>query len=652
MNTLRFGITLLLAAALIACGGDDENTEDATSGFPDSSTTTDTSSSDPDTTGPESDAGEAEADGTTPDEDSADPEEDASEGDQDATPETDSSESEGDTAGPDEDTSDPMGCESDDDCAADAGCCQVGTCNAEGMCEYTELEGCCEASSQCDDGDETTNDVCADPCSADGCEYYPAVGCEGGETYVSESFDDGALGSGVEVDLNPSDSASVAVSAAMSVSPNFSLHFGSPDCPTYYSGPLTDCAPTDPFAGASQPLNLEYVLSGIELAEDVSSQLTFWIDMAAEPALDLGGGTVYDVDYLTVYVESESDNTVVWKSTEAFGVENNSNGFVHQAVNLADWAGETVTIHFNFITDGAGDWSASETWHGAYLDDIVIETSCEDTACSAEGEACPADGDLCTADICTAFANGEGGVCAYQWATPGASCDGCVTDADCGTNDECYTFTCDAGNCSSEVDSACCVEGSSYPATGNGALNSEGFEGDAFFTQWSLDDPYDDNVSWQLSTSRPFSGATSLYMGDPSSMTYEATPANPAEATAWSPIFTVEESAGNTVLSFQLYMSTEYDGADAPCPEDTWDVLSVWVEPVGGSPEVVWASNETICNTTNGAYMQVGVDLAAYADQVIKLGFNFNSGDSAGFSVGNDSEGVYIDDILSQLVQR
>ncbi|MDP6945691.1 MAG: hypothetical protein QF464_16190, partial [Myxococcota bacterium] len=231
-------------------------------------------------------------------------------------------------------------------------------------------------------------------------------------------------------------------------------------------------------------------------------------------------------------------------------------------------------------------------------------------------------------------------------ATPGGECDGCVVDGDCGANDECYAYTCDQGLCSVEVDAACCDEGSSYPVTGGGALSAEDFEGNAFFTEWSLEDDYDDNVTWQLSEARPYSGTTALYMGDPATMTYEANPPNPAKATAWTPIFTVDETPGETVLSFQVFMSTEYDGTNEPCPGDTWDVLSVWVLPVGvEDAQMVWASNSAFCNTTNGEYAMVGVDLGDYAGEIISLGFMFDSGDAAGSGTANDYEGVYIDDV-------
>ena len=62
---------------------------------------------------------------------------------------------------------------------------------------------------------------------------------------------------------------------------------------------------------------------------------------------------------------------------------------MHQAVDLSAWAGETVILHFNFITEGQGDWGGEEALHGAYLDDIVIETSCEDTQCTEDRTGLP-----------------------------------------------------------------------------------------------------------------------------------------------------------------------------------------------------------------------------------------------------------------------
>ena len=219
------------------------------------------------------------------------PEEDTTE------PEDDTTEPEDDTTEPEDDTTEPAGCESDDDCAATAGCCQAATCNADGVCEYTDLDGCCEASSDCDDSDDQTNDVCSSPCSEGGCEYYPVVGCDDGQTYAHENFDAGTLGTGLVVDLNPNDSATVSVTTNASVTPGFGLHFGVPGCATYYAGDLTDCTPTDGFVPDTDPINLEYQLANLELDADTSSHLSFWVDMAAEAAFE-ADGVVYAVDYL------------------------------------------------------------------------------------------------------------------------------------------------------------------------------------------------------------------------------------------------------------------------------------------------------------------------------------------------------------------
>ena len=530
-------------------------------------------------------------------------------------------------------------------------CCMSALC-IDNACSVDTIEGCCQDSSDCDDGVEITTDTCTASCVADGC-LNVATGCGDATYYVNKDFDDGTLQLLPSTDNNPTDLVEIGTVKGNAVSPKYAVYFGDPECQTYYNGPMTDCEPNSPFGNDSTPVELKLQTAQFALSASSGAYLGFWVKMSAEPpvAVDFGEGEVLlDTDFLSVSVTSASGTEVVWKSTDpdALGAANTTQGqWRHQAANLSSYAGQAITLTFRFFTDGANNFNITpggEKWIGAYIDDIQVTSTCEEANCDGAGATCPSDGNGCTQDVCTPYALGGGGVCAYPTNSPGQECTGCGVPADCG-NDACLNYSCNEGICSATVSESCCEEISSFPVDPLGGVSYEGFES-GNLNGWIQDDPYpDDNIGWQVTPVLSHEGTFTLYFGDPNTFNYAANPSNPSVSTIWTPLFEVPSAQFQVpVASFWLWMSTEYDGAlEAPDADSIYDRLSVHLQPAAGEAVELWDSVTTVQNSTAGKWIQIGVDLSGYEGSDARLGFKFDSGDSPGTFVANSGGGVRID---------
>ncbi|MEC9072994.1 MAG: hypothetical protein VX938_11460, partial [Myxococcota bacterium] len=340
-----------------------------------------------------------------------------------------------------------------------------------------------------------------------------------------------------------------------------------------------------------------------------------------------------------------------------------------QVANLSSWANKSIKVSFLFISDQTGNYNINpetEPWQGVYLDSIRVQAMGASSYCDAETPDCADDQDGCTSQECSLFSQGGGGVCAQQTTTPGKDCKGCTgpgKESECGT-DPCFDYACVEGICNADLKLECCAPSSTFPElTAPPEVSYEGFES-GLGQEWLITDPYDDNVSWQVSPILPYEGTGVLYFGDPLTQTYQAcpnapclqgNPVNPAKATVWSPYFEVgDDLFRKPVAAFWLWMSTEYDvvksnpAVSVDCEELT-DRLTIWVEDSDGSDPVdAWNSCDAVENSTQnvaGGWIHEGVDLTAYAGSTIRLGFEFDSHDPPDTAVSNDYGGVRIDQL-------
>jgi len=359
-------------------------------------------------------------------------------------------------------------------------------------------------------------------------------------------------------------------------------------------------------------------------------------------------------DYLRVSVDTgEGEPQTIWRSPDSLGVENTTQGeWRFQVVDLEPFKGKNVNFTISFIADNQKNFNTGggENYYGAYVDDLIVRTSCDTCI---PGSECGKDYDGCTSDTCMGIhGNSSVGLCTYHATVLGSSCQPCAQPGDCG-NDPDLDYTCDEGLCGSTIKSESCEPFSSFPYdTLPGGVAIQSFEviGVDF---WSVDDPYpDDNIAWQVTDADGYEGPKSLFFGDPASGTYEADPVNPAVGKIWSPSFQVSVEAGMpTVLAFWLNLSTEWDllGGDYD-PDDPYmqqyDTLTVYLHEVGeDEPIALWESGTTIGNSTLGTWQQIGIDVSDWANKFVRIGFGFDSGEDSGKSYGNNFGGVYIDEL-------
>lgn len=544
----------------------------------------------------------------------------------------------------------PNCCEVSEDCEGfGTACCDIVSCGADNQCLYDPIQGCCETSGDCSDGDAATADFCKDACVLNGCIHLPPL-CAVDEVYAEAGFE-GDLGLFQKLDTDPLDNVTVLPLKALHVGGSWSAYFGDPACQTYYDGPLTDCEPSSLLANESSSVGVELESDTIVLPFENPSYLRFWLRMAAEPAINIGTDEVPDLvptDYLRISIDDGFGKTILWNSTVSLGQANTTNGeFVFVAVDLSDYAGLTVAVTFSFTADSTGNYNKdpdSEPWYGAYIDDVEVRTAC---GFCLDDDSCPDDFNGCTVDTCTAYANSDAGVCAYEPSLPGQECQSCVQPGDCGDT-SCYNHECVDQLCESDQKLSCCVTIATFPGLGQpDQVITEGFE--TGFDDWLHDDPLpNDNLGWWVDGGLPFQGDASLFFGDPSTQNYVAVPSNPAQGTIWTPAFQFDDAGGALLaLSFWLNMSTEYDGVSGQLdPEASFDNLIIKVMTVGeGEVEVAWHSATAIGNTTNGQWQQVGVDLSPWAGAFARVGFEFDSADTPGTGFGNTSTGVRIDEL-------
>jgi hypothetical protein len=578
----------------------------------------------------------------------------------------------------------PGCCLDDAGCAAlSDGCCQTATCEpSTHACTTKVLQECCKFDDpeylyQCNDADDTTTDKCVAGCTAGGCQYLPSCGVNGiNKVFAQKDFDDGTLQLLKLTDTDPTDQVTWLQSDYTGVSTPWSLHLGHATCPNpetgagYYTGSLNaDCTPKDPFMQEpAKGLDIRLELQEIGLDQTTSAFLGFWLRMSAEEAFVDASLGVLDFDFLEVRVTPSGGTAkTVWRSTAnyALGVKNTTEGkWTYQVVDLNEFKGQSVKLSFRFSADTGFNWGQpgagsqyqpGKPFEGVYLDDIIVRASCLSEACDAQ-TPCAEDYDGCTSAACSAYPTG-GAVCARQAATPGQSCLACVKASDCGT-DACFDYACHTDfTCEVKQKEECCLPYAAFPSkTSPGQVAYESFTSETSLASWTQDDPYPlDAVRWQLDQSKgQDAGASSLYFGNLATGNYDAG-ANPAVSTIWTKEIALDATDQAPVLSFWLWLSTEYDGTGGPGANETYDTLSVWVLPkYASAPETAWNSNclkyagnpatckePSFLNSTGGAWKQAGVDLSKWAGQKVQIGFRFDSG--TGFA--NDNGGAWVDEL-------
>ena len=254
------------------------------------------------------------------------------------------------------------------------------------------------------------------------------------------------------------------------------------------------------------------------------------------------------------------------------------------------------------------------------------------------------DGKTCTLDSCP----GVGLACAHT--AVGDNC--CDTPVDCADDSTCTIDTCTKNKCAHQ--NTCCVKDEQCDdgdpvCTSDACVNgkctwtalkkpecceplvySNDLETSAL-TGLSLASSAND-VKWQwISGKKSKSGSGALYYGNPAKGNFDNGSAHSGTVGIVAPVTVAKGES--LVLSFWLYMDTESGG---------FDTLDVEVVGNGAAPVAVW-QKETLAFDAlpMKTWTQVKVDLSAFGGQTVVVQVRFDTVDS----VGNTTEGVYIDDL-------
>ena len=247
----------------------------------------------------------------------------------------------------------PVSCDDGNPCTADW-CGPGGTCHNDAVGDA--IEGCCTVDAHCDDHDLCTVDQCDKKTLQ--CEHTAELG-----SYLNEAFDAPGL-PGVELWSNGG-AVGFGPSKDRFMSPPQALYLGSPATKTYEGGVVHATATLPP----------------IDVPAQGAPVLGFWLWQDVQDK-----DCVYDT--LKVLVNGK-------KVLEQCA---STKGWVPRTVDLAQLAGTTVTISFEFDSRDAED-NAGE---GVYIDDVLLlDSEGSATSCCTADTDCP-DGALCT---------NAGGVC-------------------------------------------------------------------------------------------------------------------------------------------------------------------------------------------------------------------------------------------------
>jgi len=532
--------------------------------------------------------------------------------------------------------------------------CQACTCNmGSGACEKETTYGelcCTNAVEHCDDNNPATLDQCPEPGKA--CIHPPDASiCPSGidKIYFQANFDMGSLAQfEVFYDNNEEDAVTWQLDAFESHSGAYSLYFGDPTCHTYYNGALgDDCLPLDPVekdaTGVEARIQSEYIELG-SATDPCVYALTFWARFEGEPTWP--GYEDQTFDQLKIFVKDGSFKDQVFASAVATPNNTTDSDWKLFAADLTKYWGKKVRLVFEFDTvDGSKNF-----YFGAMLDDIVVRSVPGASQCGA-GLNCPSDGKVCTTDACTVFSNGPGnsGLCAY-FKDP--SCEDCVggLDTDCNAGSTCEVGDCVAKVCEYALDVPCCKN------VLEGTVQKWDFDGGA--GTWTVVGATSEDVTWHAAPGKGVDATGAMYFGDPTHACVtnpgQLCPSydngEPVHASLESDTFILQDSPAYSLLTFDLWLSTEWDGTPANEYDNflNLDRLSVYVK-TGPVLNEVWTS-DLIAGSTyvlddegnlGHEFQRIGVDISQYKGKAVSLVFTFDSGEY----LENDFEGAYVDNV-------
>lgn len=551
-------------------------------------------------------------------------------------------------------------CDATKKCADDKNVCTTDECttfvngaNSAGLCFGDKIPGCCAASADCNDLNDCTLDSCVKPTGAPQgkCKNVPNAAnaqCCKPQNLLHDDF-----GNGNSAWTKTESSKTVVWQNDPKGGTNDSpaLHFSDATFSSYDDASMKPKGPSGIICSKtlSLPTGTLYNVASFKL-----NLSTEWDGtpkdkyknpaIAGEPKVDELRVVLMTAGQYCGISECKAPGTGLpeglWSSDLIGGTTGGK--FIPVSVPLDKYAGKDVQLCFAF---DAGD-NASNNFKGPIIDDVDVDITCVDSPCS-DDSMCDGKCAECEAGVC------QDGACLCVPMDP-QQC--CLSDAKCDDADTCTTDKCESKKCTHTLTSATCC--SDKQTVNEGFDNSDGKLPNGWKSSFlkgnppvSGGKPYSTLVGWSVSPVKVKSPSYSLYFGT-NGVTYNAGNEVPA-AVVRSPDIDIPKN-GTTLLTFQLYLSTEWD----PPANDPKFVFKAPPDPIYtdrlriGAYDIAetnpdkasawWWNSYAIEGSTNGAWQSVVIQVPeAWQGKKVKLQFEFDAGTVS----NNNYAGAFIDDL-------
>ncbi|MSQ84505.1 MAG: hypothetical protein EXR77_16765 [Myxococcales bacterium] len=549
-------------------------------------------------------------------------------------------------------------CDNSKKCKDDANVCTTDACtafvnssNGAGLCFADKIASCCAAVVDCNDANDCTIDACSKATGAvqGSCKNVPNAAnlqCCKPENLLKDSFDNG---DSTWTKTETSNAVKWQTDPKGGVGESPALHFSDAAYATYDD---QNIAPKGP-AGiiCSKPIKLP---SGT-LYNIASFQIklsTEWDNVPAdkyknpvipdEPKIDEFKVLVKTAGQYCGAVACKPPGTGtpagLWSSDTIAGTTKGA--WLAVTVALDKFAGKEVQLCFAFET---GDSQGNKA-QGPLIDDVSVDITCTDKPCTADAQCTPGCGKCQT------------GLCQDKTCLCTAILGCCANDAACDDADTCTDDKCAADACTHTLNNPTCCSNKTVVDEpfdkGEGKL-PVGWKS-AFLKgapPISGGKPYSTLIGWSVSPVKTKSGQYSLYFGT-NGVTYNAGNEVPAAIVRSADVEIPKN--GTTLLTFQLYLSTEWNPPannpnfvfKAP-PEPIYtDRLRIGAYDVAvadvAKASAWWWNSYAIEGSTNGKFQSVVIGVPDdWKGKKVKLQFEFDAG-----TVSNNAfEGVFIDNL-------
>ena len=507
-------------------------------------------------------------------------------------------------------------CITNEQCAAECGTCGIPTCDS-GACKCEKKPNCCTGNADCDDSDKCSSDSCVEGvCKHTVSDPKCCSDKTGANALYGEGFEksNGKLPAGWKASKlsgqAPFGGAPYDQNIVWNVSPlqqkggAYSLCFA--DINGFINGGANVPAGKALSPAFKVPTNGSVVVNfDLRLS-------TEWDDFPFK-AFD------FAVDQLVLYVvdtaeaDAKKARTLIWDSYTIGGSTKKQWRNVVAAIP-EKLAGKDVRLEFFF---DSGNPNNNNTYNGACIDNIAVETWCVKPACIADSDCAPQTPDTCKSYVCSK-ADGK-----FSCATAAKGGEGCCTPlvplpAENGEGGSLVKWTGTSTSASAK-----------WQVIGHKYLNGlkEVYFGDAGALNYATGSKKTCNLDTDCASGEKCAGSIGKKICG-----------TPVAAELTSDAFKLSQDANKGAqLRFKMYLDIE----------PTFETFQIWVTGQDGNDKQKIWDRDNVADMGTSQYKLVVekvVDIKAFkTGEDIRLRFKFDSVDS---SKNQLFQGIFLDEIV------